>query len=171
MDEFRKPYEYEEDKGISGLLLVYFFMLLAEESLLGVIVFFFGYSRLPENKWFNMILICMAVFYTLFSVFSAIVLKLEKKCAVKVSKIFLIYRFAFMVPYLIFNTNIRIAEIPYSVGYELYERAYHSIINSFIISVSYIVIFSVGWYIYLIRSRKVKEIFADNAPSHKAAVQ
>ena len=170
MDEFRKPYEYDEDKGINGLLMVYFFLLIVEEVILGIIAFFFGYSRLPENRWFGVI-IWLAVFYIVFALFSAIILRCEKKFAIKVSKAFLIFRFLFLVPFLFLHTNIRIAEIPYEVGHEMYERAYNSIISTSIISMAYIVAFSVCWYIYFLKSKKVKELFPDNASSSKAAVQ
>jgi hypothetical protein len=168
MDEFRKPYEYYEEKGVSGFLLIYFLMLLAEESLLGIIAMFMGYNLLAENRVTGMIIMAISGFYILFAVYSAIVLKLLRKYAVKVSKVFLVSRLFYMIPYLIFNTVSQIKEIPYDKDIEMYAVMYRSIINSFIISLSLIIAFSVGWYIYLKRSRKVRELFPVGSDSSEA---
>jgi ABC-type enterochelin transport system permease subunit len=171
MDDFRKPYEYEDEKGISGLLLVYFIMLLAEESLLGAISVSFGYNILAENRVLGISIMCISAFYMLFSVYSAVVLKLLKKYALKVSKIFLVFRFIYMIPYLALNTISQIKEIPYEKDYVLYAAMHRSIIISFIISISFIIVFSAGWYTYLKKSRKVKELFPDEAATPKASVR
>ncbi|HPP36095.1 MAG TPA: hypothetical protein PK767_07610, partial [Clostridiales bacterium] len=92
MDEFRKPYEYMEEKGVSGFLLLYFIMLLAQETLLGVITLFNGYDLFSGNMVLGPIMMGISVFYILFSLFSAIVLKKLKKFAVRVSKVFLVFR-------------------------------------------------------------------------------
>lgn len=171
MDEFRKPYEYDDEKGISGVLLVYFIMLLAEESLLGIISISFGYNILPQNRVLGIIIMGISVFYVLFSVYSAVVLRLLKKYAIKVSKIFLVFRFIYMIPYLIVNTISRVKDIPYDKDFELYAVMYRSIIVSFIISILFIIAFSFGWYIYLNKSRKVKELFPDVSGISKASAR
>lgn len=159
MDEFKKPYEYDDEKGVSGVLLLYFIMLLAEESLLGIISLSFGYNLLPMSRVLGTVIMGISVFYVLFSVYSAIVLKLLKKYAVKVSKVFLIFRLIYMIPYAVINTISQIRDIPYDKGYEMYEAMYRSIIISSVITVTFIIAFSVGWYIYLNRSKKVRELF------------
>ncbi|NLK87303.1 MAG: hypothetical protein GX279_07425 [Clostridiaceae bacterium] len=167
MDGFKKPYEYDDEKGVSGLLLLYFIMLLAEESLLGIISLSFGYNLLSESRILGMIIMGISLFYVLFSVYSAIVLKLLKKYALKVSKVFLVFRIIYMVPYLIMNTIRQIEEIPYEKDFELYAAMHRSIIVSFIISLLFIIVFSVGWYIFLEKSKKVRELFPAGAESAK----
>ena len=170
MDEFRKPYEYDDEKGVSGILLIYFIMLLAEESLLGIISLSFGYNLLSENKVLGMIIMSTSVCYVLFAVYSAIVLKRLKKYALKVSKVFLVFRFIYMIPYLIMNTISQINDIPYDRDLEMYAAMHRSIIASFIISISFIIAFSVGWYIFLKKSKKVRELFPDSFVGTKAPV-
>ena len=159
MDEFRKPYEYMEEKGISGFLLIYFLMLLAVETGLGVITLFNGYELLPGNRVFDTVIMGISVFYILFSLFSAIVLKTLKKFAVRVSKVFLVFRAVYLTPYLILNTISQIRKIPYDRDHEMYSQMLGSIIVSSVISLLLIVAFSVGWYIYLNRSKKIRKLF------------
>ena len=170
MDEFRKPYEYMEEKGVSGFLLLYFIMLLAQETLLGVITLFNGYDLFSGNMVLGPIMMGISVFYILFSLFSSIVLKKLKKFAVRVSKVFLVFRAVYLIPYLIFNTISQIREIPYDRNHEMYSKMLGSIIVSSVISFLLIVAFSVGWYIYLNRSKKVRELFPVGIDGSKAPV-
>jgi len=170
MDEFRKPYEYMEEKGVSGFLLIYFLMLLAVETVLGVITLFKGYDLLSGNKVLGTIIMGISVFYILFSLFSAIILKKLKRIAVSVSKVFLVFRAVYLIPYLVFNTIVQIREIPYVRGHEMYSKMLGSIIVSAVISLVFIVAFSVGWYIYLNRSKKVRELFPVGIDGSKAPV-
>lgn len=170
MDEFRKPYEYMEEKGISGFLLLYFLMLLAVETVLGVITLYFGYDLLSGNRVLGAIIIGMSAFYILFSLFSSIVLKKLKKFAVKVSKVFLVFRVVYLIPYLILNTISQIGAIPYDREHEMYSKMLGSIILTSVISLLLVVAFSVGWYIYLNRSRKVRELFHVGTDGSKTPV-
>jgi hypothetical protein len=49
MSEFRKPYEYQEDKSITGFLLVFFIMLLTMEVLLGAATIVQGYRAFRDT--------------------------------------------------------------------------------------------------------------------------
>lgn len=170
MDEFRKPYEYMEEKGVSGFLLLYFIMLLAQETLLGVITLFNGYDLLSGNRVLGTIIMGISVLYILFSLFSAIVLKKLKKFAVRVSKVFLVFRAVYLIPYLIFITISQIRDIPYNIDHEKYSNMLGSIIVSSVVSFLLIVAFSAGWYMYLNRSKKVRELFPVGIDGSKAPV-
>ena len=170
MNEFRKPYEYMEEKGISGFLLLYFLMLLAVETVLGVITLSYGYDLLSGNRVLGAIIIGMSAFYILFSLFSSIVLKKLKKFAVKVSKVFLVFRVVYLIPYLILNTISQIGAIPYDREHEMYSTMLGNIIVTSVISLLLIVAFSIGWYIYLNRSKKVRELFPVGTDGSKAPV-
>ncbi len=166
MDEFKKPYEYDdEEKGVSGLILVYFIMLLVEESIQGFISILFGYNKMPHDRVLGMVVIVAGSLYVVFAVFSAIVLKLKNKHAIKVSKVFLIFRIVYLIPYLILYTIDLIGKIPYYKENDMYWVTYNSNITSFIIGISFAIVFSAGWYIYLVKSNKVRKMF----PVSKAA--
>jgi hypothetical protein len=158
MDEFRKPFDYFEEKGIGGILLILFFMLIAVEPLMGIAAVFFGYHYINDNI-LRVIFMCLAAMYILFAIFSGILLKRKSRFAVRFTKIFLIFRLAFMAPYLYVNMRSQIYDIQYEITYSLYEKMYGSIVTSFIICLSYVVVFSAVWYAYLCKSKKVGDLF------------
>lgn len=158
MDEFRKPFEYFEEKGVGGILLLLFFMLITIEPLMGIAAIFFGYHYINNNV-IGTVFIYLAVFYVLFSIVSGILIKKKSRFAVKFVKIFLIFRMVFMTPYLYVNTRMQINEIEYEKTFHLYETAYRSIVTSFIICLAYVVVFSAAWYAYLCKSKRVAELF------------
>jgi hypothetical protein len=171
MDGFRKPYEYMEEKGVSGFLLIYFLMLLAVETLLGVITLFYGFNLLPVSRVLGMIIVGISVVYILFSLFSAIVLKKLKKFAVRVSKVFLVFRAVYLIPYIVWTTISQISEIPQGIDHETYSQMIGSIIVSSAISLLFVIAFSIGWFIYLNRSKKVRVLFPDGPGSSKEPVR
>ncbi len=170
MNEFRKPYEYMEEKGVSGFLLIYFLMLLGVETILGVITLFYGYDLIAENRILGTVIVVISAFHILFSLFSSIVLKSLKKYAVRVSKVFLVSRLFYLIPYIVFTMISQIREIPNNIDTETYSKMLSSIITSSVISILFVMAFSVGWYIYLNRSRKVRELFPAGSGSSGAQV-
>lgn len=166
MNEFRKPFDYFEEKGIGGILLILFFMLIAIEPLMGITAVFFGYHFINDNI-LGGIFMCLAVLYILFAIFSGISIKRKFRFAVRFTKIFLIFRLAFMSPYLYVNMRMQIKEIQYENTYSLYEKMYGSIVTSFIICLSYVVVFSAAWYAYLCKSKKVGDLFMNKGTGAK----
>jgi hypothetical protein len=156
MDEFKKPYEYFEEKGVHGILLILFFMLISIEPFMGILSLSVGYNSFTDSKTFMSVFIVLSAAYVLFAVFSGIVLKMLKSFAIAVTKVFLVYRVIYLIPILIFSMRYQIETISIESDYAL---QYNSIITSFMVSISYAVVFSAGWYIYLNKSRKVHELF------------
>lgn len=171
MDDFRKPFDYFEEQGIGGFLLVLFFMLITAEPLAGIMGIYFGFNSMNVYGALGTVFQAAAVIYTALSVLSAVALKRMLNFSVLLIKIFLVFRVLFMVPYLYFNMGVRIEAIPYEKGHVLYEQMHSSIVNSFIVGVGYTVLFSVLWYIYLLRSRRVRETFSGQTPEGGAKVQ
>lgn len=159
MDEFRKPYEYMEEKGISGFLLLLFFMLITAEPLFGVFAAYFGYYSMEKFGILRICFFCAAIIYILFSVFTAVAVRKKFGSAVAITKVFLVYRLVFLIPYLCLNVYQQIKEIPYEKTYIEYSKLYDSIVTSFVINIAYVVVFSVAWYLYLKKSKKVGELF------------
>lgn len=169
MDEFRKPFEYFEEKGVGGILLVLFFMLISVEPLLGILSIAVGYNAYPDSKVFTTILIILSSGFIIFSLFSGIVLKKLFRFAVSALKVFLVYRLLYLIPVLIISMRFQIVSIPYEKTSPLYANQYSSVITSFVISISYVVVFSAGWFIYLVKSKKVQELFPQTKPGIKLA--
>jgi len=158
MDEFRKPYEYFEEKGVGGILLVLFFMLISIEPFLGILSLAVGYNAYPDSKIFLPAFITFTAIYILFSLLSGILLKKLHSLAIAVTKVFLVFRIIFLLPVLIISMRFQLGTIALESNYAL---EHNSIISSFYISLSYMVIFSVGWYIYIVKSKKVHELFPE----------
>jgi hypothetical protein len=88
-----------------------------------------------------------------------VLLKRVSGFAVKVTKLFLGFRLAFLIPFTFVNTVIQIREIPYRASSSNFRDSYNSIITSCVVSLVYIIAFSVLWYIYLKKSKKVREAY------------
>lgn len=158
MDEFRKAYEYNEETGVSGVLLILFFMLISLEPFLAIIGASLGYLRMGDGI-LRTVFTGAAVIYGLFSLFAGIVLKKKVSFAVTVVKSFLISRIIYLVPYTSMTISRQISEIPFVKSSPEYMEMKGSLIRSLIIDIAYVLIFSVGWYIYLLKSRRVKELY------------
>ncbi len=159
MDEFKKPYEYFEEKGVGGILLVLFFMLISVEPFMGILSIALGNNAFPNFKIFLPVFVTLSVVYIIYSLLSGIFLKKLYSFAIASLKVFLVYRLIYLVPVLIISMRYQIDTIPYAKTYGQYQVAYNSIISSFWISILYAFIFSIGWYIYLVKSKKVQELF------------
>ncbi len=164
MDEFRKPYDYFEEQGIGGLLLVLFFMLITAEPLAGIMGIFFGFNSMTSYGFLGTAFQAAAIIYTALSILCGIVLKKRLSLAIPTIKVFLVFRVLFLVTYVYVNMGMQIAEIPYEKTYVMYQQTHSSIISSFAFSMAYVIAFSVLWYIYLRRSRRVKETFPRKVP-------
>lgn len=164
MDEFRKPFDYFEEQGIGGLLLVLFFMLITVEPLAGIMGIYFGFNSMSVYGFWGTVFQAAAILYTALSVLSGIVLKMRLNLAVTMIKVFLIFRVLFLAPFLYYNMCVRIAEIPYEKAHVLYEQMHTTIVYSFVSSLAYVIVFSILWYIYLLRSKRVRETFPREAP-------
>ncbi len=157
MNEFRKAYEYNEETGASGFLLFLFLMLISFEPILAIISASFIY--LLNAGILGAVFTGAAVVYGLFSIFAGIALKKQAAFAITAVKSFLIYRAIFLIPFTCMIISRQINEIPYLKASPEYAEAKGSLILSFVVDIAYVTIFSVGWYIYLMRSRRVKEGF------------
>jgi hypothetical protein len=171
MDEFRKSYDYFEEQGIGGLLLVLFFLLITAEPLAGIMSIYFGFNSMSSYGFWGMVFQAAAIIYTVLSVLSGIVLKKMFNLAVPMIKVFLVFRMLFLVPYIYVNMSMQITEIPYEKTYVLYQQMHASIVSSFVFSMAYVIVFSALWYIYLLRSRRVKETFPRKAPESSVNAQ
>lgn len=171
MDEFRKSYDYFEEQGIGGLLLVLFFMLISAEPLAGIMGIYFGFNSMSLYGFWGTVFQAGAIIYTVLSVLSGIVLKKMFNLAIPMLKVFLVFRVLFLAPYVYINMGMQIAEIPYEKTYVMYQEMHSSIVLSFVTSMAYVIIFSALWYIYLLRSRRVKETFPRKAPESSVNAQ
>lgn len=162
MNEFRKPYEYEEEKGVTGFLMLFFIMVLTFEILLGVITLIQGYLFLKPGSWMSTAFLVFGSAYFLLTLFTCIALYKIPKHAIQISKIYLFVRaiyltIACLVIFDRVSKNSRIIQSFSSMNY-----FYLSYLG---IPLIYIFGFSVAWLWYFRKSKKIKE-YQEMATSH-----
>jgi hypothetical protein len=154
MNEFRKPYEYEEEKGIGGFLMVFFVMLLSVEVLLALMILVQGYAVLKAVQYLGPAFGVLGIGYLIFLLFTCIALKRRSRYAVTISKILLMVRVIFVTPVyiLLFATFSR------NPGIVSGFRSRSDIVRiGLIVPLAYILSFSGLWYWYFSSSKRVKQ--------------
>ena len=152
MEGFRKPYEYEEEKGMGGLLTLFFVMLLSVEVLLALAVLVQGYAILKTAGCLGMAFLVLGTAYLAFIAIACIALRRAWRHAVPLAKVFLVVRVLFLAPasvllFTVFSRNPRIAS-GFRPGGEL-------VFFGLAVPLAYILLFSGLWYWYLSCSRRV----------------
>lgn len=156
MDQYRKEFEYEEEKGVGGFLLIFFIMMLSSEPILGIIATAKGYQFFISNPVLKTGYILAGILIIAALLVECTLLKKISKLAVPFVKIYLAARIVFYIPTFIINTIIQIENIPYLKTERLYNNEYYSIILSNIIYLFYVIAFSVLWWLYFNKSKRVK---------------
>ena len=164
MDEFRKPYEYEEDKPVAGFILGFCVMLISSELPIGFTEVFQGANMLhPMPIWHTLYLIFgyAFLFFIGFTCFSFYRLR---RFATTIAKIYLVYRFIFLTfaTFLIYHFRLLDKN---AIGPRIsqFKDMDTLIQNCLIIPLIYIIGFSF-WYLYFLRSKRVK-LYEKNAIS------
>lgn len=158
MDEFRKPYEYEEEK-IGGFLLIFVAMLVTADLFFSLALSVQGYNAIKHIPVAGIVFLVLSVLFILFILFTAVSCYKLKKNAVKISKTYLITRTIFTVIGLILiffadynNKNL------IGVGSSQYKSQSELTLIVLILPMLYTLTFSIGWYLYFLKSKKCKEI-------------
>jgi hypothetical protein len=154
MSEFRKSYEYEEEKGIGGLLMLFFVMLLSVEVLLALLILVQGYAVLKAVPYLGPSFLVLGSGYLVFILFTCIAVKRMSRHAVRISRIFLVARVLFLTPvylrlYATFSQDPRIIS-----GF----RSHGDIVFfGLVVPLVYILLFSGLWYWYFSKSRRIRQ--------------
>ncbi|MCX7708790.1 MAG: hypothetical protein N2484_02955 [Clostridia bacterium] len=154
MDEFRKPYEYEEETGVAGFVFVFAMMLIVFEVFLGVITLAQGHVVAGLFPGASKVYVAVAVLFIAFTLFTFFALYKVHKHALKVVKSYLIFRILYLTPVcvLIFNYS-RIAKASAN------ETLGEMIVGALVVPLIYIWGFSILWYGYFLKSKRVKDSY------------
>ena len=163
MSEFRKPYEYEEDTGVAGFLMVFFVMLLTVELLLAAAMLVQGYAILGNEPRFRPVVLALGIGYIALTLVVCIALRKMWRRAIGLSKILLIARVLLLGPAygLLYGSFSRIRGIRSGFRSEL-----DMVLVALVVPLVYILGFSGLWYAYFSRSRRVRR-FAETANARK----
>lgn len=156
-DEFRKPYEYNEEK--RGFILVFILTLITFDILQTLSLSAQvneALKAIPVLRIFFMVLSFVFVIYTIYTAINCYRLK---KNIVVMSKIYLIVRAIISTSYVIIIYFYRTThEYLVGEGKNQYPTVNEMVFGELIIPLAYVIAFSAIWYIYFTLSRRCKEL-------------
>lgn len=160
LDEFRKPYEYEDDTGVIWPVRIFCIMLLSVEMFLSIICIFQlneFLSSVPTARIFARGISILFVVYILVTLI--FLLKVEQH-ALKIAKSYLVARLVYFMPSIIviFLHTIN-DKNAIGFGYGKFQSVNNMIVMLLVTPLLYILLFSVSWYIYFSKSKRIKEEF------------
>jgi hypothetical protein len=149
MDEFRKPYEYTEEK--RGFILLFIIMLLTIDILQAPLYIVQGYGSFKHIPVLSISFAVVSILYLLFLLFTAMTCYKMKKNLVAVSKAYLIVRTIFLVSCVII-LFINVSNI------KDYETAVEYYFRELIAPLAFELVLSIGWYLYFLKSKRCREL-------------
>ncbi|MDQ2085588.1 hypothetical protein RBH29_03960 [Herbivorax sp. ANBcel31] len=161
-DGFRKPYEYEDDSNIIWPVRIFCIMLIFAEVLYGIIYLVQLQNNFGHIPVVGTIGKVFSVVYIAFVLFTFISLLKIKKYALKIVKTFLATRLIYLITatVAIFFNTLNSDNSP-KHGYDQFE-SFSSIINMLLVTpLFYAIAFSVTWYIYFTKSKKIEKVYSD----------
>jgi hypothetical protein len=154
MSEFRKSYEYEEEKGIGGLLMLFFVMLISVEVLLALLILVQGHAVLKAEPYLGPAFLVLGTGYLVFLLFTCIALRKMPRYAVRISQMLLVVRVLFLTPvylrlYATFSRDPGIVS-----GFRSQSDI---VLIGLVVPLACILLFSGLWYWYFQSSRRVRQ--------------
>lgn len=162
LDEFRKPFEYEDETGVIWPIRIFCMLLLSVEAFLGI-VFIFQLNdflaSIPIAQTIARVLTLLFVVYILVTLI--FLLKLERHALI-IAKSYLIARLFYLIPSIItiFSYTINDKNAIGS-GYGKFQSVNDITVMVLVIPIIYILLFSIFWYIYFNKSKRVKEAYEE----------
>ncbi|NJD01120.1 MAG: hypothetical protein FIA99_00625 [Ruminiclostridium sp.] len=164
----QKLIEYEEEK-IGGLLLVYFIMLITLEIFIGIIVAFQMNMVFFSIPIAGTIILTLNIIYIASILFTAISIYKIEKYAIKISKVFLIVRLIFLnICFIIVFVNFLNGYEGMSISAEEAPTLLSLIINYLMGQVIYTLAFSILWYLYFNKSKKIRDNYMSAIKAYKS---
>jgi hypothetical protein len=157
-DEFRKPYEYEEER-IGGFLLFFVIMLVAVDSFITVALVYQGYLALMLMPAISIAFLVVSALYALTLLSTVVLCYKTKKSMIKVSKAFLIIRAVFTTLCLvIIYQNVLADPGAVGTGANQFSSVFELTMIVFVLPLIYMLSFSGIWYLYFSKSKKCAEL-------------
>ena len=156
MDEFRKPFEYDDEK--KGLILVFVILLISIDIFLALSLTVQVYNILTHIPVLATGFMILGILYILFILFTALTCYKLNKNMVIVSKIYLIVRAVFSTCCLILIfINILNDKRMIGNGAQQYKNVNELTFIVFLAPLFYTLVFSALWFLYFLKSKRFKE--------------
>ncbi len=163
MDDYRKIYEEKDEKGVTGFIIFFIATLMLFEPLWTIIVMFQtgrAFEKIPvAGIAYN---IC-GISYLLFLFFTCFCFYKLPKLAMRVAKSFLITRVIFLATSMIIYFNFLLHDERF-LGVRSYQFVSipDMVIKVLLLPGAYIIIYSVFWYIFMNKSKAIKENYGSS---------
>jgi hypothetical protein len=158
MDEdFRKPYEYNEEK--RGFILVFILTLITFDILQTLSLSAQVNEAFKAISVLRVCFLALSVIFVIYTFYTAIICYRLKKNLVSLSKIYLIVRAIISTGYVIIIYVYRTSSVHLvGDGKNQYPSVKAMVIGELIIPLAYVMAFSIIWYIYFTVSKRCKKL-------------
>lgn len=156
-EEFRKPYEYHEEK--RGFILVFILTLITFDILQTLSLSAQVNEAFKSVPVVRIIFLILSVLFVIFTLYTAMICYQLKQKLVNVSKLYLIVRAIISSCYVFIIYVYRISRVHLvGDGQQQYKTVNEMVIGELIIPLAYVIVFSVIWYVYFILSKRCKKL-------------
>lgn len=155
--EYRKPYEYEEEK--RGLIILFISMILAIDTL-QTLSFATQADMYVGHIWvLGNILFIMAAIFILYSIYTAVVVFRMKANFVVAAKRYIIIRSIFSLFYffLVFFNRLKHENL-IGKSQDQYMSVFSMLYLELFMPLFFILFFSITWYLYFTYSKRCRNI-------------
>jgi hypothetical protein len=143
---------YEESK-FPALLEVLFIMILTIDFTLAIWVSFMASLHIDRMPYLNSIYIIVIPIAYIFPLVNVISIKKSKKHLLRINNTYLLVRVIYLTFFFINEVNYRLAEAANQIDKVIYAN----IVNSGVLNISCVFIFSVFWIITINLSKTIKK--------------
>lgn len=156
MDEFRKPFEYEEEK--RGFILVFIFMLIIVDVIQTLSLTTQVYKIFKQNSVLKNGFMVAGVLFLLYVLYTAITCYRLSKNMVTIAKSYLIVRviFSALLVVIVYINAIKNENL-IGNGIQQYKTEAQMVLEELLIPLGYVFVFSIIWYVYFLKSKRCKE--------------
>lgn len=158
LDEFRKPYEYEDETGVIWPVRIFCIILLSVEMFLSIICIFQLNEVLGGVPIARAIARGFTILFVVYIIVTLIFLLKVEKHALKIAKSYLVARLFYLIPSIIVIFSYTINDKnAIGFGYGKFQSVNNIIVMLLVTPLLYVLLFSISWYMYFTKSKRIKE--------------
>lgn len=155
--EYRKPYEYEEEK--KGLIVLFIIMILAIDILQTISFATLENKYLGNIKTLGIVFYILAVVFIMYIIYTAVVVFRMKANFVYAAKRYLVIRTVFsLTNFLIIFFNVMKYENLIGESQDQYLTFGEMLLWELFIPLFYIISFSAVWFLYFTYSKRCRKV-------------
>lgn len=164
MDEFRKAYEYEEENGVSGYLLLFLLTLLSFDLTCAVIIFMQSSMVIEAETDVLLLHQLLWAAYGVTKLVFCILLFVGKPFVVKFAHAFLFIRVLVFSLSIIVTCTLVLANFDQQILSIETKSRWDVTYLLLITPLVYTLLYSIGWGYYFRRSKRVKNFYGSKEP-------